>query len=72
LAAARASRVGLRVYQSDPYPTTLPEVLRRGLARSEEDVCKPKQSGVEPPTLRYNLILERDVYAVASISLHLL
>jgi CRISPR-associated protein Csx1 len=59
LAAARASRVGLRVYQSDPYPTTLPEGLRRGLARSEEDVCKPKQSGVEPPILRYNLILER-------------
>jgi CRISPR-associated protein Csx1 len=49
--------VGLRVYQSDPYPV-LPEGLRRGLARSEEDACKPRQSGVEPPALRYNPILE--------------
>jgi len=54
LAAAKVERVKLKVYQSDPYPLDF-----RELARSGEDACRPSQGGVEPPSLRYNLILER-------------
>jgi CRISPR-associated protein Csx1 len=54
LAAARVKRVKVRVYQSDPYPPDF-----RELARSREDACRPAQGGVKPPSLRYNLILER-------------
>ena len=56
LAAARVRRVKLRVYQSDPYPPDF-----RELVRSKEDACKPAQGSVEPPSLRYNLILERAI-----------
>jgi len=56
--SAEAPQVKLRVYQSDPYPA-LPRGLSEGLARSDEDACTPKQGGVEPPALRYNLILEK-------------
>ncbi len=54
LAAARVRQVKVRVYQSDPYPPDF-----RELARSKEDACRPAQGGVKPPSLRYNLILER-------------
>jgi len=57
LAAARVERVKLRVYQSDPYPPGFRELERAG--NSGEDVCRPKQSGVKPPSLHYNLILEK-------------
>jgi CRISPR-associated protein Csx1 len=54
LAAAKVSQVKVRAYQSDPYPPDF-----RELARSREDACRPAQGGVKPPSLRYNLILER-------------
>ena len=54
LAAAKIEPVKLKVYQSDPYPPGFQK-----LERSKEDVCKPSQDSVEPPSLRYNLILEK-------------
>ncbi|MEM1849450.1 MAG: TM1812 family CRISPR-associated protein [Thermofilaceae archaeon] len=62
LAAALTQPVELRVYQADPYPTLGFRASKPSgssddpLSRSRENPCEPKDPGVPPPELGYNVV----------------
>ncbi|MEM4852798.1 MAG: TM1812 family CRISPR-associated protein [Thermofilum sp.] len=62
LAAALAKPVELKVYQADPYPILGFRASRPSggsddpLSRSRENPCEPKDPGVPPPELGYNVV----------------